>query len=88
MKKYIDSTQLLVEKLSLLKKRCKCGHTQVVPYSTKREYVLCSWCGSRLYRDDSKQLVYDNKVKKDEFMMKLRTCLNYSKNNQECIKYE
>lgn len=70
--KYIDWNQRLDEAVSHLKKKCKCGHTKIVPYSNKRGYVLCNWCGSRLYRDDKKQKEYDKRVNKAEFCYNIR----------------
>lgn len=77
MKKYIDAYQKLDDKLSHLKKTCKCGHTQIVPVSSRYEYVLCKYCGTRLYRDNKKQREYDKKVRKNDFVYKLNKCLKY-----------
>ena len=63
------------------KKKCKCGHTKVVPYSTKYEYLICNWCRGRLYFDDAKQKEYDDKIAKNEFMFKLNKCLDQAKEN-------
>ena len=75
----MDFNHRLDKALGDYKKKCKCGHTKVVPYSTKYEYLICNWCGGRLYFDDAKQKEYDNKVAKNEFMFKLNKCLDQSK---------
>lgn len=77
--RFIDFNQRLDNAVANCKKKCKCGHTRVVPYSSKYEYVICSCCGGRLYFDDAKQKEYDDKVAKNEFMFKLNKCLNQAK---------
>ena len=77
--KFIDFNQRLDNAVANCKKKCKCGHTKVVPYSTKYEYLICNWCGGRLYFDDAKQKEYDDKVAKNDFMFKLNKCLDQAK---------
>ena len=77
--RFIDFNQKLDNILADYKKKCKCGHTKVVPYSSKYEYLICSWCGRRLYFDDAKQKEYDKKVAKNNFMFKLNKCLDQAK---------
>lgn len=74
-KKFIDFNQRLDNAVANCKKKCKCGHTKVVPYSSKYEYILCSWCGGRLYFDDDKQKEYDDRVAKNDFVFNLNKCL-------------
>ena len=78
-KRFIDFNQRLDNAVADCKKKCKCGHTKVVPYSTKYEYLICNWCGGRLYFDDAKQKEYDDKVAKNDFMFKLNKCLDQAK---------
>ena len=78
-KNFIDFNQRLDNAVADCKKKCKCGHTKVVPYSNKYEYLICNWCGGRLYFDDAKQKEYDDKVAKNEFMFKLNKCLDQAK---------
>ena len=78
-KRFMDFNHRLDKSVANCKKKCKCGHTKVVPYSTKYEYLICNWCGRRLYFDDAKQKEYDDKVAKNEFMFKLNKCLDQSK---------
>ena len=78
--RFIDFNQQLDNAVEKCKKKCKCGHTKVVPYSSKYEYLICSWCGGRLYFDDAKQKEYDDEVAKNDFMFKLNKCLNKDEN--------
>lgn len=85
-KKFIDFNQRLDNAIADCKKKCKCGHTKIVPYSSKYDYILCSWCGGRLYFDDNKQKEYDDRVAKNDFVFKLNKCLekrNIQKNNND-----
>ena len=77
--KFIDFNQRFDNAIANCKKRCKCGHTRAVPYSSKYEYVICSWCGGRLYFDDAKQKEYDKRVAKNDFVFKLNKCLDQAK---------
>ena len=79
--RFIDFNQQLDNAVEKCKKKCKCGHTKVVPYSSKYEYLICSWCGGRLYFDDAKQKEYDDEVAKNDFMFKLNKCLNKDEND-------
>ena len=78
-RKFMDFNQRLDDAISDCKKKCKCGHTMLVPYSSKHEYVICSWCGGRLYFNNDKQKEYDKKVAKNDFMFKLNKCLEQTK---------
>ena len=78
--RFIDFNQQLDNAVEKCKKKCKCGHTKVVPYSSKYEYLICSWCGGRLYFDEAKQKEYDDEVAKNDFMFKLNKCLNKDEN--------
>lgn len=75
MKRFIDNNQKIDNILAKYKRKCKCGHTKVVPPTNKYDYVICSWCGSRLYWDDEKQRSYDEKTAKNEFMYQLNKCI-------------
>ncbi len=70
--------QILFESsINNLKKKCKCGHTQLVPRKKSSEYSLCTHCHGRLYPDDKKQKEYNYKRDKEEFMFQLRKVLCY-----------
>ena len=86
--RFIDFNQKLDIAVADCKKKCKCGHIMLVPYSSKHEYVICNWCGGRLYFDDAKQKEYDDKVAKNEFMFKLNKCLNQAKKDISKIMYK
>ena len=85
-KKFIDWNQRMDNVLTDLKKRCRCGHTKVVPKSKKFEYVLCNWCGGRLYYDDAKQKEYEEKVDKEEFKYKLNKTIEKTNKKVEPMK--
>ena len=55
------------------KKTCECGCVSIVPSNTEndRDYITCRWCGLRLYKDDEKQKEYNEKLRKDEFRLKM-----------------
>lgn len=77
-KRYIDRIQKLDEVMMQYKKHCKCGHTQIVPPCIKGDYILCKWCGGRLYKDDKLQQLHDEKVERDNFRFKLLQCMEAS----------
>ena len=61
------------------KRKCTCGHTQIVAPASpnKSEWVLCTYCSARLYRDKQKQAAHDKKVAQENFRMKMK---EYMKN--------
>lgn len=78
MNKYKMFDQRLANELSKCKVKCRCGHSVIVP-SGKSEWVICGWCGHRIFRDQSKQSSYDKKCDFEEFRFKLNGYLkNYS----------
>lgn len=72
--RYIDNKQKLDTVLAQYKKKCSCGHTQIV--FPKNEFVICKWCGHKLYYNDNVQKIYNEKIAKDNFMKKLNECIN------------
>lgn len=52
-----------IEKLdsvvSNMKKKCKCGHTQLV----LKDKVLCSYCGHYIFKDKKTEFIYRMKEK-------------------------
>lgn len=78
MRKYIDQEHKLYKSLADFKKKCKCGHTVYVGKNNpnKKNYVICSHCGTRVYYYKHDQDQYDRKVRKDEFIFKFNKCLN------------
>lgn len=85
-KKFMDFNQRLDDAISDCKRKCKCGHTKVVPKSNKFEYVICNWCGGRLYYDDAKQKEYEKKVNKEEFKYKLNKTIEKANKKVEPMK--
>ena len=68
------------------KKKCRCGHTQFIPRSRNYEWLVCTHCNGRLYWDDLKQIKYNKKRDRDEFMFQLRKCI--LGNEEEVVKYD
>lgn len=59
---------------SKYKKTCSCGHVMVVYPNVRkgyRNYVICRWCGKRVYRNAELQKQQDEQVKKEAFRMEL-----------------
>lgn len=84
--KCIDYNQKLDNALACCKRKCKCGHTKVVPFSIKRDYVLCGWCGSRIYFEEEKQQKYDEKVAKDNFIFQLNKVIQRNQEKKKMKK--
>ena len=74
--KFMDYNQKLESVLVKYKKKCKCGHTKIVPPSRHYEYLICDWCGGRLYHDENKQKEHNKKVAKDNFLYNVRKFLS------------
>lgn len=53
-----NNSEKFLNALSQYKVKCKCGHVVII---IKRSWVMCSWCGRKIYRS-----------KKDEFKDKLK----------------
>lgn len=53
------------------RKKCSCGHTMVVLPTLKKDYVVCSWCKKKVFKDDEKQKEHDRKVERENFRMKM-----------------
>ena len=85
-KKFIDWNQKIDTVLIDLKKKCRRGHTNVVPKSNKHDYVICNWCGVHLYYDDVRQKEYEKKVDKEEFMYKLNETIEKANKKVEPMK--
>lgn len=79
----IDWNHKVDEVLVNLRKKCKCGHTQVVPYSRKYDHTICHYCGGRLYYDDKKQKEYDEKCKKEMFRLRMNKSLKEATEKQK-----
>ena len=75
-KKYKDLYSKIADEKQKCTKTCKCGHRVMVAYSSKKDYVTCSWCKSRVYYDDAKQKEYDRQVARNEFIFKVNNYMN------------
>ena len=62
--------------LSCCKRKCICGHTQIITKRKNLEYVICTHCGGRIYYDKIKQKEHDNKCNKEEFKRRLISIYN------------
>lgn len=78
-KKYVDLTHRIDNSMSSLRRRCKCGHSMIVYILKERDYLICTWCGSRVYADENKQQEYDEKCKVNEFKFNLNKVMNNKK---------
>lgn len=98
MEKLIDKNRIinsfkdelkLTNAITEAKKKCRCGHTQLLINKKNRDYVLCTYCGTRLYYDNCKQKEYNLKIDKDNFIRVLEKHIRLAKNNSsEVLNYE
>lgn len=84
MKRFIDDDQKFCTAVAPYKKKCRCGHSMLVSKRKGKEFDLCSWCGHRIYADDNKQKIYEEKLNKDNFFKQLQKYLMIS----NCIMKE
>lgn len=52
-------------------RKCSCGHSIMVYPTMKKDYITCSWCQKRVFKDSEKQREYDEKIKREEFRMNM-----------------
>lgn len=70
-----------VEKLhditSTYKRKCSCGHSvSTLPIHVyKKDFVICTWCGKKVFKDIEKQTEHDEKLKKEDFRLKLMNAM-------------
>ena len=48
----LKKMQILESERSKYKRYCKCGHSQVFPPTIKKNKLICTWCGSYIYKND------------------------------------
>ena len=48
--------QRLTNEYEKITYRCKCGHSVVIPKTSKKDYAICKWCGCKVDRNKSKTL--------------------------------
>jgi len=74
--KYMDRFHKLDVMNLKYRSRCKCGHSVCNAPGFKKEYIICNWCGSRIYKDPKKQDEYDKRTAKNEFAYELRKSID------------
>ena len=74
--KYMDKFHKLDVMNLKYRARCKCGHSVCNAPGFKKEYIICNWCGSRVYKDPKKQDEYDKRTAKKEFEYELRKSID------------
>lgn len=63
--------QRLIDVRMQFKRTCTCGHTMAIYPTMKKDYIVCSWCGRKVFKDIERQKEHDEKVKRDEFRLKM-----------------
>ncbi len=55
------------------KRVCSCGCVSVMPKASKntKGYIVCRWCGKKLFINDTEQKKHDEQVKRENFRMKM-----------------
>lgn len=63
----------LQEALTAHERKCSCGHTISTLPAAKRhkDYVVCNWCGKKVFSDPEKQKEQNKKVERENFRMKM-----------------
>ena len=79
---YIDHNARIDDVYAKFKRKCKCGHSMIIPNNGRWEYRLCKWCGGRMYIDKEKQKIYDRKREEEEYRFNLERFKNMLK---DCI---
>ena len=69
MKHNLTDKDKYYEAIQEYKKKCYCGHPQLIPVF--EEYVICTNCNCKIYRDDAKQEDYQLKIHQEDFRYKL-----------------
>ena len=69
--------QKLEDERNEYKKTCSCGCISVIPPKTrnKKGYITCRYCGKKLFKDDEKQRIQDEKVEREAFRLKMWSAL-------------
>lgn len=73
MRKSIEDTytERLHEEASKYKYYCKCSHSVVIYPFEHRDNKECDWCHRLVFNDAEKQKKYDEKLKREEFKLKM-----------------
>lgn len=59
------------EAICKYRRLCKCGHTYIISPVCNKDFVVCSWCGRRVYKNEELQKIYENECKKKDFKKRL-----------------
>ena len=51
------------------RRKCSCGHTITTLPASKhhKEYIVCNWCGKKVFKDEEKQKEYERQLKRENF---------------------
>lgn len=63
------------EAICKYRRYCKCGHSYEISPVCKKDFVICSWCGRRVYKSDEIKNKYESECKKRDFKDKLMCLL-------------
>lgn len=88
MRIYKEYNQIIADNLAKGKRKCRCGHIVIVPISKKYDYVLCNWCGGRMYSDPLLQKEHDKKCEQEEFRMAVRNEIKRQSKKKRRRKYD
>ncbi len=75
MNNYNNPRERYFETITNYTRKCSCGCSVTIFPTTKREYIVCRWCGKKVFKDLEKQKQQDRKVEGENFRMKLRTMI-------------
>lgn len=82
------------EKLHSIKsnynRKCSCGHSvSTLPiHIYKKNYVVCTWCGKKVFKDIEKQVEQDEKIKREEFRFKLQQAMSKTNTKRKRSTHE
>ena len=77
--------QKLINALSELKRTCSCGCVTVVG-APNCDYLICRWCGKKVFLDEQKQIEHDKKVERENFRTNMWKMLNKLGDKNECTR--
>lgn len=70
-----EKLQKLENERSKYKVMCSCGRKTVMLPTMNKEYVVCSWCHKKVFRDEEKRREQEKKVHREDFRMKMWSLL-------------
>lgn len=87
MRIYKEYNQMIADNLAKGKRKCRCGHTVILPIFKNCDYVICNWCGGRMYYDVVLQKEHDKQCEREEFRMAIRNKIK-EQSKKKRRKYE